>query len=151
MLFIVECALSNLVLVLNCKFGDLVLKTKERLTGKKEEKREGKKTSQVISHLKTLFLWNHNISPKSGDCVHWQSKKYVSLSLPILTLVLCICILGNILQDKFFFSFFLKNLYKMSLFEKQNFDFFSFYLIWFQVKVSVQLGWKFNFQRSSNI
>lgn len=70
-----EYILSTLVLVLNCKFGDLALKTKERLTGEEKEKEKGKKVSQMILHQKILFLWNHSISWKYGDSAYIEKVK----------------------------------------------------------------------------
>lgn len=70
-----EYILSTLVLVLNCKFGDLALKTKERLIGEEKEKEKGKKVSQMILHQKILFLWNHSISWKYGDSDYIKKVK----------------------------------------------------------------------------
>lgn len=73
--FIMEYVLSNLLLVLNCKFGDLALKTKERLSGEEEERKRGKKISQMIFCQKILFLWNHSISQKYGETAYIEKVK----------------------------------------------------------------------------
>lgn len=57
-----EYILSSLVLVLNCKFGDLTVKTKERLTGEGKKKGGRGENSKMILHQKILSLWNHSIS-----------------------------------------------------------------------------------------
>lgn len=75
-----EYILSSLVLVLNCKFGDLTVKTKERLTGEGKKKGGWGENSKMILHQKILSLWNHSISQSMETAYTEKIKKCLIFS-----------------------------------------------------------------------
>lgn len=82
--FIMECVLSNLRLVLDCKFGDLALKTKERVSGEEEEREREKKSVKLFSIRKYCFFGITVFHKSTVTLPTLKKSKSVSLFLFLL-------------------------------------------------------------------